>query len=228
MKILLVEDNQTLSSTLVELFKREGYLIDACYDGVNGMDFALSGIYDIAIIDWMLPDKDGITVIESLRKQGVSIPILMLTAKEQLGDKVQALDIGADDYLTKPFQTKELLARVRALLRRKDVFLSEELSYKTLKLNKLNMVLKSDIEQISLTLKEANLIEMLILAGGNVVPKESIIEKIWGFDSNAEDNHVEVYISFLRKKLENISSDISISTARGVGYWLKESEYKHD
>ena len=222
MKILLIEDNQILSSTLVELFKREGYLIDPCYDGIEGIDFALSGIYDIAIIDWMLPKKDGLEVIAALRKQKISIPILMLTAKEQLLDKVQALDIGADDYLTKPFETKELLARVRALSRRKDVFLSDELSYKNLKLNKVNMILKSDHDHITLTLKEANLIEMLILANGNVVPKESIIEKIWGFDSNAEHNHVEVYISFLRKKLDNISSDISISTARGVGYYLKE------
>lgn len=222
MKLLLIEDHKILADTLTAVFTKAGYLVDSCDNGEDGVNYGLSGIYDVIILDWMLPKKDGVYVLKELRKEGITVPILMLTAKEQLDDKIMALDTGADDYLTKPFETKELLARVRALARRRETFSEHMLSYGKLNLNTKNMLMSVESQSISLSVKEGNLMEMLLLAKGNGVSKESIILKIWGYDSNAEDNYAEVYISFLRRKLQNIDSPIIISTLRGLGYCLKK------
>jgi len=223
MKILVIEDNKALSQTLNTILLKAGHMVDLSLTGSEGLDNALTGIYDLLILDWMLPDLDGMSVLSQLRAEGISSPVLMLTAKEQVEDKITALDLGADDYLTKPFDREELLARVRALGRRRSAYSNENLSFHDLELDTNSLNLISNSSEIKLSLKESHIMEMLILAKGSGVSKASIIEKVWGYDSNAEDNYVEVYISFLRRKLLNLNTSIVISTLRGIGYCLKDN-----
>lgn len=223
MRILIIEDEKKLAESLAQILKKNGYLVDLAFDGVRGEDNALSAIYDLILLDIMLPQKDGISVLKSLRKQGLETPIILLTAKGDLEDKVRGLDMGADDYLPKPFESAELLARIRASLRRRNTPLEDhKLSYGDLQLDKQNLILSANGNQVSLTFKEAELMEFFILQKKTVSTKELLIDKIWGFDSEANNNHVEVYISFLRKKLTFLKSNITIHTVRGVGYTLKE------
>ncbi len=219
MRVLVVEDEVRLREALVQLLKKQNYTVDSDGDGESGLDDALTGIYDVIILDIMLPELDGISVLRSIREEGLDTPVIMLTAKGEISDKVAGLDAGADDYLAKPFNTDELLARVRALGRRRGKIIEPTaLSCGDIRLDTNSSRLICGSAEISLTRKECELLEYLILNKDIVVSKELIIEKLWGFDSDAEANHVEVYVSFLRKKLKRIHSGIKINAIRGIGY----------
>ncbi len=225
MRLLVVEDEIHLAEAVAHILKKNNYTVDVAYDGESGLDNALSGIYDVIVLDIMLPKIDGITILKRLRGEGVGVPVILLTAKSDVSDKVLGLDSGADDYLAKPFNTEELLARIRALGRRRgEIKDTNQLSFGDITLNTSSLKLSRGAEEISLTLKEAELLEFLMLRKNMVAPKEQIIEKLWGFESEAEANHVEVYVSFLRKKLNFVHSKTTISTVRGVGYTLTEQE----
>lgn len=225
MRILLVEDEERLSQALVEIFKENKFGIDAVYNGVDGLNAARTGIYDIVILDIMLPQLDGLAVLRTLREEKNAVPVLLLTAKEDVADKVEGLDSGADDYMTKPFSTEELLARVRALTRRKGDVRDDNLSLGDLALNRKNCEIVSIVtgQALKLALKEYQIIELLFRHPHEVITKEAIIERIWGDRSTAEYNNVEVYISFIRKKMEFLKVKTVIRTARGIGYSLEES-----
>lgn len=223
MRILLVEDEVRLSQALVEIFQKNKFGVDAVYTGPDGLKYAQSGIYDVVILDIMLPGMDGITILKTLRDEKNQVPVLLLTAKDEIGDKVKGLDCGADDYMTKPFSTDELLARVRALTRRKGEVKEETVTFGDLVLNKNTCELQNvNGEAIKLSLKELQIIDLLFENPKQIIKKERIIEKIWGGDSDAEYNNVEVYISFIRKKMEAIKVKTSIRTSRGIGYSLEE------
>ena len=224
MRILVVEDEVHLAEALVQLLKKNNYTVDNVYDGEDGLDYAMSNIYDVIILDLMLPKMDGITIIKELRRYGNDTPVIMLTAKSEISDKVKGLDSGADDYLAKPFNTDELLARIRALGRRRgEVAQTNALSFGDIELDTSTLTLACNDKEINLTLKESELLEYLMRNKNSVLSKEMIIEKLWGFESEAEANHVEVYVSFLRKKLKYVCSSAQIITVRGVGYSLKNS-----
>jgi DNA-binding response OmpR family regulator len=225
MRILLVEDEERLSQALVEIFKKNRMGIDTVYDGTDGLKYARTGIYDAVILDIMLPGMDGIEILKTLRQEHNSVPILLLTAKDEVADKVLGLDSGADDYMTKPFSTDELLARIRALTRRKGEVKEDTITFGDLTLNVKNCELANPSgESLKLSLKEYQIIDLLFQNPHQVITKESIIEKIWGSDSNAEYNNVEVYISFLRKKMQFLKVKTEIRTARGIGYSLEEGK----
>lgn len=224
MRILIVEDEKRLADTLRELLTYHRYAADVAYDGEAGLDNALSGIYDAVILDVMMPKKNGYQVVQELRQAGVHTPVLMLTAKSETGDKVEGLDRGADYYLTKPFETEELLACLRALLRRQEEIVPEELTFEGLSLNLASCVLSYEGHSVRLSSKEFEMMRLLLTGGGNVIPKETLLLKVWGYDSEAEDNHVEVYISFLRKKLFHIHCPVTIESARRLGYFLKGTD----
>lgn len=222
MRILIVEDEQHLAEALTQILKKQNYSVDAVHDGRSGLDYAQSGIYDLLLLDIMMPEMDGITLLKTLRKEGISTPVIMLTAKGEITDMVTGLDHGADDYIAKPFSSEELLARIRAALRRKgEVIPDDALKFGDIELNTANPKLTVKGKEMKLNLKETELLELLILRKQAVTSKEQIIEKLWGFDSEAEHNNVEVYISFLRKKLTFLNSEVRISTIRGVGYVLE-------
>ncbi len=222
MRILIIEDEVALADALEQIFQKNKYLTDVRHDGVSGLDFAMSGIYDVIILDIMLPRMNGFDVLKSLRINRISTPVLLLTAKDEIADKVNGLDIGADDYMTKPFNTEELLARIRSLSRRgaNSVCDENQLTFDDITLNLSTYELTCGNNTLKLGLKEFCLMEFFIKSGSNIISKELLIEKVWGYDSDAEYNNVEVYISFLRKKLSHINSVVTIKTVRGVGYCL--------
>lgn len=221
MRILLVEDEVHLAQALTEILKKNMYSADAVYDGQQGLEYAMSGVYDLLILDIMLPKMSGIEILKNLRAAKVSVPVLMLTAKDEIEDKVAGLDYGADDYMTKPFSTDELLARVRALLRRKGEVVDDELCFGDIILKTKKNELVSGDNQVKLSLKEFQILELLMYNPNQILTKERIIDKIWGGDSDAEYNNVEVYISFLRKKIQFLGAKTEIKTVRGVGYSLE-------
>ena len=221
MRILLVEDEIHLAQALTEILKKNTYNADAVYDGQKGLEYARSGVYDLVILDIMLPKMSGIEVLRNLRSEKNSVPVLMLTAKDEIEDKVAGLDYGADDYMTKPFSTDELLARVRALLRRKGEVIDDELVFGDIALKLKKNELVSGDNQVKLSLKEFQILELLMYNPEQILTKERMIDKIWGGDSEAEYNNVEVYISFLRKKLQFLGARTEIKTVRGVGYSLE-------
>lgn len=222
MRILIIEDEVRLASTLQDLLELNGYTADICHDGESGLDNALTGIYDVILLDVMLPKLDGFSVLQRLRNAGSSIPVLMLTARSDVSDRVQGLDCGADYYLTKPFEPRELLACIRALTRRQpDLRNPDLLEYGDLKLDKNAFSLLCGERSVRLSRKEFDLMELLVLNRELVLTKETILLKLWGYESDAEDNNVEVYISFLRKKLNHIHSQVRIKTIRLVGYCLE-------
>ena len=225
MRILIVEDEVRLASTLKDLFEMNSYTADVCHDGETGLDNALTGIYDVMILDVMLPRLDGFTVLRRLRAAGNATPVLMLTARSEVADRVEGLDCGADYYLTKPFEPRELLACIRALARRTpDLQKSDSLEFGDLTLNKSAFTLVCGSRSVRLSRKEFDLAELLMRNRGQILTKETLLLKIWGYESDAEDNNVEVYISFLRKKLEHLHSRVKIRTIRMVGYMLEEAE----
>ena len=220
MRILIVEDEVRLAETLRQLMEDQRYQVDTVYDGADGVDYGLAGQYDLIILDVMLPKVDGFQVAQRLRAAHVSTPILMLTARDEVSDKISGLDCGADDYMTKPFDTGELMARVRALTRRQGEVLSDVLTVGDLSLDCTSRLLSAGERSVRLGFKEFEVLRLLMVNNGNVVTKETLISKIWGLDSEAEDNNVEVYISFLRKKLAFLNSQVAISTVRKVRYFL--------
>ncbi len=224
MRVLIVEDEVRLASTLQDLLELNGYTADVCHDGEAGLDNALSAIYDVILLDVMLPKLDGFTVLRRLRAEGNATPVLMLTARSELSDRVEGLDCGADYYLTKPFEPKELLACIRALTRRQpELRNTDVLEYGDLKLVKNSFTLSCGDRSLRLSRKEFDMMELLMLNRELVITKENLLLKIWGYESDAEDNNVEVYVSFLRKKLEHLHSTVKIKTIRMVGYCLEKS-----
>ena len=224
MRVLIVEDEVRLASTLQDLLELNGYTADVCHDGEAGLDNALSAIYDVILLDVMLPKLDGFTVLRRLRAEGNATPVLMLTARSELSDRVEGLDCGADYYLTKPFEPKELLACIRALTRRQpELRNTDVLEYGDLKLIKNSFTLSCGDRSLRLSRKEFDMMALLMLNRELVITKENLLLKIWGYESDAEDNNVEVYVSFLRKKLEHLHSTVKIKTIRMVGYCLEKS-----
>lgn len=221
MQILVVEDEKRLAAALEHILTEQKYMVDLAYDGADGYDYAVSGIYDIIILDIMLPGMNGYEVASRLRKEKIATPILMLTAKDQISDKVKGLDSGADDYMTKPFDPEELLARVRALTRRQGEVVIDELNFEGLKLNLSTCDLICKEKSVHLNFKEFEIMKIFMGSPGIVVTKDDLIVKVWGYDSNAVDNNVEVYISFLRKKLDFIGSSVEIASLRKIGYRLE-------
>ena len=225
MRILVVEDEVRLASTLKDLLEMNSYTADVYHDGETGLDNALTGIYDVMILDVMLPRLDGFTVLRRLRTAGNATPVLMLTARSEVADRVEGLDCGADYYLTKPFEPRELLACIRALTRRTpELQKSDSVEFGDLTLDKSAFTLVCGGRSVRLSRKEFDLAELLMRNHGQILTKETLLLKIWGYESDAEDNNVEVYISFLRKKLEHLRSRVKIRTIRMVGYMLEESE----
>lgn len=224
MKLLLVEDERELSEALFQILTNNKYSVDAVYDGEDGLDYALTGVYDVIVLDIMLPKLNGLSLLKQLRKSGISTPVIMLTAKSQIEDRVRGLDLGADDYLTKPFATEELLARLRSITRRKGNVVNDNiLTYGDISLNLDTYDLDVNNENIRLTLKEFEIIKYFMERPKCVVSKDDLITKLWGFDSEVEYNNIEVYISFIRKKLTYLKSNVSIVTIRGVGYRMEDS-----
>jgi two-component system response regulator ArlR len=224
MKLLLAEDEEMLSDALVEILSHNNYSVDAVYNGQDALDYLSMGDYDGAILDIMMPKMDGVTVVRKLRAQGNTIPVLLLTAKSETDDKVDGLDAGADDYLTKPFDSKELLARVRAITRRQPALTSNTLQVADLSLDRISFTLSSQKGEIRLSNKEFQMLEVLMSNEHQVVPTERFIEKIWGYDADLDVSVIWVYISGLRKKIAKLSKSVVIRAVRGVGYVMEEEE----
>ncbi len=221
MQVLVVEDEKRLAEALAHILEEQKYMVDIAFDGEDGYDYAVSGIYDVIILDIMLPKMNGYEVASRLRKEKIATPILMLTAKDQIADKVKGLDAGADDYMTKPFASEELLARVRALTRRQGEVVIDELKFSDVTLNLATCDLICGTKSVHLNFKEFEIMKILMQNSGMVTTKEDLIVKVWGYDSDAVDNNVEVYVSFLRKKLDFISGGIEIISLRKIGYRLE-------
>lgn len=224
MRILIVEDEVSLADAITAILKKEQYFVDAVYDGRDGLDYALSGIYDLILLDIMLPKMNGLDVLKTIRENNISTPVMLLTARTEVNDKIKGLDCGADDYLTKPFNKGELLARVRALTRRKGEIPSNELTFGDITLNQSTYELSCGTLSVKLGAKEFKIMQMLMFSQKSIISKDEFIEKIWGYDSEAEYNSIEVYISFLRKKLGAIKSVTQIKASRGIGYYLEENK----
>ncbi|MGO5048989.1 response regulator transcription factor [Dysosmobacter sp. Sow4_B12] len=221
MRLLIVEDEQGMAEGLQGLLEKQGYATDLAFDGDSGLDNGLTGLYDLIILDIMLPGRDGLSVLKELRRDGVETPVLMLTARSSVADRIQGLDHGADDYLTKPFDTGEFLARVRALTRRNGVPLEEEPSFGDIRLDRRKLELCRGNERLRLGPKEFQVMECLLLNKNQIIPRALLCEKVWGLLSEAEYNNVEVYISFLRKKLRALHSNVQILSIRNAGYHLE-------
>ncbi len=226
MRILLVEDEKRLADALEYMLKKSHCVVDVAYDGDTGLDLAESGIYDLIILDWMLPGFDGIEILESIRGQSIKTPVIMLTAKDTVSNRVEGLDSGADDYLVKPFAMDELLARVRAFSRRcGSILMDNNLTIGSLTLDTKSCEAKIQDSIIKLTVKETQLLELLIRNQDQVLTKEQILDKVWGYASDVEISNVELYIYYLRKKLHREAYGFQIQTVRGVGYSLKAEAY---
>ena len=223
MKLLLAEDEKDLSNAIVKILKHNNYSVDAVYDGIEALNNMEVEEYDGLILDIMMPKMDGLTVVRKLREKGNNIPVLILTAKSEIDDRVLGLDTGADDYLTKPFAMKELLARIRSITRRKDVKLNS-FSFGNVTLNPHNYMIKTNKQEIRLTNKEYQIMEMLMINSNLLISTEKLMDTVWGYESESEINVVWVYISSLRKKLLNIEADIIIKAVRGLGYKLEENK----
>lgn len=221
MRLLLAEDEKLLSEALVEMLSHNNYSVDAVDNGQDAIDYLLSADYDAAVLDIMMPRKNGIEVVKELRAAGKHTPILMLTAKSQIEDRVEGLDSGADDYLTKPFAIKELLARIRAITRRQPELTNPSISFRDLTLSRSDYLLSGPLGQIRLANKEYQMIEMLMSNSRQVISTERFMEKIWGFDSEATINVVWVNISSLRKRITELGAHVQIKAARGIGYSLE-------
>ena len=224
MRALIVEDDRALARTLGEMLKSAYFESDISYDGESGLDNGLSDTYDLIVLDIMLPKKDGFSIANELRRARIDTPILMLTARTETGDKVRGLDSGADYYLPKPFEMSELLACVRALTRRQGEVVMDELTFGDLTLNLSTCDLCYGDKKVRLGKKEFSIMRIFMTNGAAIVSKETLINKVWGFESDAEDNNVEVYISFLRKKLAFLKAPVQIATLRKFGYRLAASE----
>lgn len=224
MRILLAEDEKDLSNALVAILKSSHYSVDAVYNGEDAYDYLDTELYDVAILDIMMPKMDGITVTKKIRAKGNDVPILMLTAKSEIDDRVTGLDAGADDYLTKPFAMKELLARVRAISRRQGEVTDNVLEFAGVTLNRSTFVMSCGKESQALANKEFQMMEMLMVTPGQIISADQFMDKIWGYDTETEQNVVWVYISNLRKKLKSIGANMAIKATRGIGYSVVEGD----
>ena len=220
-RLLLAEDEKTLSNALVTILKHNNYSVDSVYNGEDAIDYIETVVYDGAILDIMMPKIDGITVLKTIRAGDNKMPVLLLTAKSDVDDKVLGLDAGADDYLTKPFVTKELLARIRAMTRRQAELTDNSLSFGDLKLDRVSFELSSPSGKLPLTAKEFQIMESFMNHPSQIISAERLMEKIWGFDSDSEINVVWTYISYLRKKLKLLQSGVTIKAVRNIGYTLE-------
>lgn len=226
MHILLVEDERSLSRALKALLEKNHYLIDAVYDGEEALDYASVENYDAIVMDIMMPKMDGITVLRTLRNQHNETPVLLLTAKSEVEDKVQGLDSGANDYLTKPFATAELLARIRAMTRKETVHASSTMTFGNVSLSTSTFELSTPSGSFQLANKEYQLMQLLLRNPKQVISTEQILENIWGLESEADNNVVWVYLSYLRKKLSALHADIEIKATRNMGYSLVKKDEK--
>ena len=223
MRILFAEDDRDIAKAVQTLLERSGYSVDVVFNGQDALDYIETGEYDGVILDWMMPKLSGIEVLQKMRSQGIATPALMLTARDAVEDRVAGLDTGADDYLPKPFAASELLARVRAMLRRKEDFNHDVIKFSDIELDKSAMSIKCNTKSVRLNNKAFQLMEMLIEHKGAVLSINQIMERIWGWDSDSEINVVWVNISFLRKKLTELGAHAQIKAVRGVGYTLENT-----
>lgn len=228
MKVLIADDEKTLVGLLKEILKRENIDSDAVYNGSDAIDYAVAGEYDLIVLDIMMPKMNGFEAIKEMRKKKIATPVLFLSAKSEVGDKVDGLNLGADDYLTKPFAATEFIARVKALTRRQAEYKGNETTFGDLTLDRDAFFLRSGGGEIKLGNTEYKIIEMLIANPKTIVNKERLVERVWGWDNEAEYNNAEVYISFLRKKLTAIKSCVAIKAVRGIGYRLSLTEAEND
>ncbi len=222
MRILVVEDDQSLHRIIQRRLKEEGYAVDGCYDGEDALMYMTSGVYDCIILDWMLPKKDGVIVLREFRSQGGETPVLMLTAKDAISDRVSGLDAGADDYLTKPFAFDELLARVRALMRRNTSAKENTLQLADLVMDLPKHTVRRGEKEISLTSREYALLEYFLRNQGQVLTRSQIADHVWNYDFDYDSNVVDVYIRYLRNKIDRGFDVPLIHTVRGCGYVLKQ------
>ena len=225
MRILIVEDERRLSDALTQIMREQKYAVDAVYDGEEGYQYAINGDYDAVILDVMLPKRTGFEVVRAMRREKIATPVLMLTARDELESKINGLDCGADDYMTKPFAPEELTARIRALTRRQGEVVLEEMAYEDIVLELNSSDLRCGPKRIRLSFKEFEVLKLLLQSPNTTVPKEQLIVKVWGAESDAEDNNAEAYISFLRKKLFYLGSRVEIQTIRKLGYRLGTEEH---
>ena len=222
MRLLFAEDEKYLSRAITAILKKNHYEVDAVYDGEEALAYLECGTYDGAILDIMMPKKDGLTVLKEIRRQGINTPVLMLTAKAEIDDRVLGLDSGANDYLTKPFAAPELLARIRAMTRTQMTQNTSSLSFGNLSLNQTSFELSSPSGSYQLTNKEFQLLELLMANPGQVISSDRLFEKIWGYESDADPSVIWVYISYLRKKLTALNASVRIRAIRNAGYRLEE------
>ena len=221
-RLLLAEDERELSKALCAVLKHNNYSVDPVYNGQDALDYGLCENYDGIILDIMMPKMDGLEVLRKLRENGVSTPVIFLTAKSEIEDRITGLDTGADDYLTKPFNMGELLARIRALTRRKSEYSPNLLTFGNISLNRETFELSSGENSVRLGNKEFQMMEMLLSNPARLISTEQFMERIWGYETEAEINVVWVYISYLRKKLSSLNASVEIKAVRGVGYTLEE------
>lgn len=224
MRILIVEDEKEIADGLASVLRKENYIVNTAYDGLSGLDNILSGLYDLVLLDIMLPKLNGLDILKNVRQEGISTPIILVTAKSQIPDKISGLDMGADDYITKPFDADELLARIRARIRTCAQPSQDILSFGDLTLNQKNCKLSCNGNSIKLGNKEFQLMEYFMLNAGLILTRDMIISKIWGPFDASEYNNVEVYVSFLRKKMKFLHSDSEIKTTKNVGYSLEQED----
>ena len=228
MRVLVIEDMVSLSNAVSEAFIKNHYDVDCAYDGEEGYEDAASGIYDLVVLDLMLPKMDGYNILRRLRQNGVDVPVLILSAKSELQDKIEGFTEGADDYITKPFEMEELLIRARAILRRRHNPGGDRLFFADVQLDMSKCEISNVRTQktMPITGKEMQVLERFLCNPNCILGKEQIAEKVWGYDSSAEYNNVEVYISFLRRKLKFLQTHIQIRTVRGIGYVLEQTDWK--
>lgn len=225
MKILIIEDEYSLADAIAETLQKENYNTKIVTNGEDGEDEALTNIYDLILLDVMLPKKDGFEILRNLKNAKINTPIIMITAKSEIGDKLKGLENGVDDYITKPFHMRELIARIKIVLKRNsNIEYNNILEYSDLKLDISTGKMSSNGSEISINGKELELLEILLLNKNQIVNKEVLINKIWGYDIDSEYNYVEVYASFLRKKLKLLKSKVKIKAVRGMGYKLEEED----
>lgn len=224
MRILIVEDEKEIADGISRILEKAKFQVDCVYDGIDGLDFILSEIYDLVLLDVMLPGMNGFDIVKKVRSQGIYIPIIMLTAKSQVEDKISGLDKGADDYITKPFDAGELLARINARLRSQKDIRDGRVSAFDIVLDPSTYMLQKEEKSVKLSKTEYQLLEYFMMNKNIILPKDMIFSKVWGYDDDTEYNNIEVYVSFLRKKLKFVNAAASIETKKGIGYLLCEKE----
>ncbi|HEO4794395.1 TPA: two-component system response regulator DltR [Streptococcus agalactiae] len=222
MRLLVVEDEKSIAEAIQALLADKGYSVDLAFDGDDGLEYILTGLYDLVLLDIMLPKRSGLSVLKRVREAGLETPIIFLTAKSQTYDKVNGLDLGADDYITKPFEADELLARIRLRTRQSSLIRANQLQLGNIRLNTDSHELESKESSVKLSNKEFLLMEVFMRNAKQIIPKNQLISKVWGPSDNSEYNQLEVFISFLRKKLRFLKADIEIITTKGFGYSLEE------